>query len=148
MRYFYLFGFFSIILALAFKMNSEELQETRALEDKETLRALVSEIAAIEAEEKPLPELGYEYLKDFVKQNLRYPEDAKNNKIEGNVYLELTIDSSGTVINIKTIKGIGFGCDQEAERLLMDPSIKWRPGLTNNEPVKTRIVLAVLFRIS
>lgn len=67
-----------------------------------------------------LPKLdgGNNSFKKFVEENLRYPEDALKHNIEGIVYLSYDVDDFGNVLNTKIEKGIGFGCDEEALRLI------------------------------
>jgi len=60
---------------------------------------------------------GKKALDDFIKQNLRYPEEAFNNKVEGTVSVDIDIDVQGRVIGTKVKHGIGYGCDEEAKRL-------------------------------
>ena len=55
---------------------------------------------------------------EFVKSNLKYPEDALTNKIEGTVMVDFDIDVYGEVIAAKVKHGIGYGCDEEAVRLV------------------------------
>lgn len=145
MRHIYLFGFCSLILALAFHINAKEIKETKVNKEK-SLDKVLSDIAYIEPEVKPIPELGYDHLNDYIKANMVYPGPAILNNIEGNVYLELTVNHKGSLKKVKTIKGIGYGCDQEAERLLKEAPIKWHPGLENQKPTETKMILAVLFR--
>ena len=52
--------------------------------------------------------------------NLKYPKEAEEKKISGTVILTFDIDSTCQFINIKIEKGIGFGCDEEAIRLLKE----------------------------
>jgi TonB family protein len=54
----------------------------------------------------------------FIYQHLRIPELALQKNIEGTVYLEFGIDFKGNVIETRVIKGLGFGCDEEAERVV------------------------------
>jgi len=56
--------------------------------------------------------------------NLKYPKEAEEKKITGTVILTFDIDSTCHFINIKTVKGIGFGCDEEAIRLLNESQKK------------------------
>ena len=56
-------------------------------------------------------------MKNFISENMRYPKEALENKIEGTVYVRYDIDFKGKVIAAKIVKGIGFGCDEEAKRL-------------------------------
>jgi len=61
---------------------------------------------------------GKEAFQEFVKQNLKYPRQAFENKIEGTVYVMYRVDGLGNVIEVQVTKGIGFGCDEEAARVL------------------------------
>jgi TonB family protein len=67
-----------------------------------------------------LPHLdgGKDLLKKFIKENLDYPEEALKNNIEGDVIIKYKVTGKGEVINPEIIKGIGYGCDEEALRLV------------------------------
>lgn len=67
---------------------------------------------------KPIYEGGQSAMKRFIGENLKYPEEAKGNRIEGTVYVRYSIDNKGKVIATKVVSGIGYGCDEEAERLI------------------------------
>jgi protein TonB len=61
---------------------------------------------------------GKEAFQKFIKENLTYPKKALENKIQGKVLLSYTIDFDGSISEAKVLKGIGFGCDEEAVRLV------------------------------
>ncbi|HNQ62255.1 MAG TPA: energy transducer TonB [Bacteroidia bacterium] len=61
---------------------------------------------------------GNKALDQFIKSNLRYPEAALENKIEGTVSVNLDIDVFGDVIDAKVKHKIGYGCDEEAIRIV------------------------------
>jgi TonB family protein len=67
-----------------------------------------------------LPHLdgGKDLLKKFIKENLIYPEEALKKNIEGDVIIKYKVTGKGEVINSEIIKGIGYGCDEEALRLV------------------------------
>ncbi|MDX1684033.1 MAG: energy transducer TonB [Saprospiraceae bacterium] len=67
---------------------------------------------------KPIYPGGNEAFKSFVKAELKYPEEAVKNKIEGTVRVRYEIDYEGKVIKTRVISGIGYGCDEEAERII------------------------------
>lgn len=67
---------------------------------------------------KPIYPGGQSALRKFIKDNLKYPQTALANKIEGTVFLKYTINHKGKVIETKVLKGIGHGCDAEASRIL------------------------------
>ena len=66
---------------------------------------------------KPIYEGGPKAMKKFIAKNLRYPKEALENKIQGTVYVRFDINRKGKVTDAKVIKGIGYGCDEEAMRL-------------------------------
>ena len=57
-------------------------------------------------------------MKEFVAKNLVYPEEAKAAKIEGKVIVAYDVNGNGKVFNAKIIKGLGYGCDEEALRII------------------------------
>ncbi|REJ83738.1 MAG: energy transducer TonB [Bacteroidetes bacterium] len=61
---------------------------------------------------------GNKAMDQFVSSNLRYPEEAIENKVEGTVAVDFDIDVFGNVIEAKIKHGIGYGCDEEALRLV------------------------------
>ena len=67
-----------------------------------------------------LPEYpgGKEALKKYIKENLKYPEEALQKQIEGIVQLVAQIDDNGHVVGVMIEKGLGAGCDEEATRLI------------------------------
>ena len=84
---------------------------------------------------------GAEALKEFVKQNLRYPNKALIHKIEGNVFLKYEVNETGKVHNVSIINGLEYGCDEEAMRiinLLKYPKVKNR-GIKVNTKFKIKI---------
>jgi len=61
---------------------------------------------------------GKTAFKEYIKKSLIYPEEALEKKIEGIVHLSAQIDDNGTVDEVVVEKGIGYGCDKEAVRLI------------------------------
>jgi len=68
--------------------------------------------------QKPIYDGGMKAMRVLIKKNLKYPEQALAQKVEGTVKVKYDIDYKGRVIKTKVIKGIGHGCDEEAERLV------------------------------
>lgn len=67
---------------------------------------------------KPVYPDGIKGIRKFIAKNMAYPKEALTNKIEGTVYLTYVINYKGKVIKTKVISSLGYGCDQEAERLV------------------------------
>lgn len=83
----------------------------------------------------------------FVGDNMDYPSQARRMGIEGRVYVQFVVDKDGSVTDVKAVKGIGAGCDEEAARVLrMSP--KFKPGKQRGRAVKVRMVLPIIFKLS
>ncbi|HMQ47251.1 MAG TPA: energy transducer TonB [Saprospiraceae bacterium] len=67
---------------------------------------------------QPVYKGGPKAMSDFIKQHLRYPEEALSNGIEGTVYLTYTINNQGKVVDVRIITALGYGCDEEAARVV------------------------------
>jgi len=96
-----------------------------------------------EVQAKPLG--GYESFYDQISKSLRYPKQAQRNQITGKVFVEFIVDKTGAVINLKVLKGIGGGCDEEALRVLA--KTRWEPGRQRGKPVKTRMAMPINFTL-
>lgn len=94
---------------------------------------------------KPVFPGGQEALKKFIRDNMRYPKGAVNSRIEGTVSLKYTINHQGKVIDAKVIKGLGYGCDEEAIRLAR--LLKFEVPKTRNLKVQFHKDLHVHFRL-
>ena len=67
---------------------------------------------------KPIYPGGLKAMRQLIKNNLKYPVKALENKIEGTVYLRYGIDYHGKVSEVKTLQSLGHGCDEEAARIV------------------------------
>jgi TonB family protein len=61
---------------------------------------------------------GSKAMDAFIKQQMQYPEEALKNRVEGTVSVDIDIDVNGKVSSAKVKHGIGYGCDEEALRLV------------------------------
>ena len=98
-------------------------------------------------EENPLPVGGLMAFYRYVATNLAYPEIARRMGIEGNVFIEFVVEKDGAITAVRSLKGIGAGCDEEAVKVINNAP-KWRPGKQRGKPVRVRIVLPIHFRLS
>jgi TonB family protein len=98
-------------------------------------------------EDQPGPEGGMAAFYKHVQKTMKYPRDARRFGIQGRVFVEFEVDEDGELITVKTIKGIGGGCDKEAERVVKN-SPKWNPGKQRGQPVKVRMILPITFKLS
>jgi TonB family protein len=89
------------------------------------------------------PVMGWNEFKKYIKNNLKFPEEAIANQIKGKVILNLEVSNNGTVESTSLLKKLGFGCDEESLRLLKD--VQWVPAYQEGEKVRSTIRIAVKF---
>ncbi len=83
---------------------------------------------------------------EFLRKNLKYPPQAASAGIQGRVFISFVVGADGKIENVQTLKGIGFGCDEEAERVIkLMP--KWKAGRQSGTPVRVKFNLPVVFQM-
>lgn len=87
-------------------------------------------------------------LADLFNKKLKYPQIALENGIEGKVYVSFVITETGEIKDFKVLRGIGYGCDEEAVRLLKLTQGMWTPGALNGKPVKCYMNFPVKFDLN
>ncbi len=100
----------------------------------------------ITVEETAVPTGGYEAFYQYVRQELKYPSQARRMGVEGKVYVQFVIERDGSLSEVKVLKGIGAGCDEEASRVI-SKSPSWQPGKQRGRPVRQRMVLPMTFKL-
>lgn len=86
-------------------------------------------------------------LESFLANSLRYPDKAVREGIEGQVFVCFIVDETGKVTRPEVLKGIGYGCDEEAIRVIKSLP-RWKPGEMNGHPVKVRLRVPFRFRLA
>jgi protein TonB len=90
---------------------------------------------------------GFGPLFDFLRKNLKYPDDAKQFKFEGKVIVKFYVDIDGSLRNPIVLKdGVGGGADVETIRLIKAMP-KWIPGMKNGKAVKVYYTIPVNFQL-
>jgi len=87
---------------------------------------------------------GDEALMMYLAKNITYPIEAKEQGIQGTVFVTFIIETDGSLSNIKILRGIGGGCDEEVIRVVKNMP-EWKPGYHNNEVVRVLFNLPVRF---
>ena len=126
-----------------------EITEETVVEDivfDEPVEEEVAEEIFTIVEDQPAPKGGMAAFYEYVGKKLKYPAQARRMGIEGKVFVEFVVDKDGTITNVKAIKGIGAGCDEEAIRVIQ-ASPKWNPGKQRGRPVKVRMILPITFKL-
>jgi protein TonB len=97
-------------------------------------------------DEQPNYPGGLPALFAYIKSDMKYPKEAVEKGTQGRVFVEYVVEKNGIISNIKILKGIGSGCDEEAKRLFA-ASIKWSPGKLKGEAVRVKMALPIQFKL-
>ena len=125
-----------------------------------------------------LPEFpgGMNEMFGWMNRNVQYPKEALKYGVQGRIIVEFVVEKDGSITNIREIKGAGkdggiivnaykakdesseelkkenedkgrISLQEEAKRVVKAMP-KWTPGRDNGQPVRTKFVLPVMFRLS
>jgi periplasmic protein TonB len=98
-------------------------------------------------EQQPEFSGGYDALANFLRSNMKYPPNARRMQIEGTVHVSFIVSKTGSISDVKILRGIMKECDEEAIRVVQRmPS--WKPGMQNGHPVYVRMVMPLKFRLN
>ncbi len=94
----------------------------------------------------PNPAGGMEGWLDYLSKNVKYPEVARNEGIEGTVYLSFIVQKDGSLADPKVMKGVSKSIDAEAIRVIKEAP-KWEPGTQRGRPVNVMMRLPIRFKL-
>jgi protein TonB len=99
-------------------------------------------------ETAPEPKGGMSGFLKFLSSEIKYPKDARKQKMEGQVLVEFVVSSDGTVRSesVRVIQGVFESIDNEAKRVVIS-SPNWKPGTRNGQPIDMRMVIPIFFRL-
>ncbi|MBN8823553.1 MULTISPECIES: energy transducer TonB [unclassified Spirosoma] len=100
----------------------------------------------LRVEQQPEYPGGMEALRSFLSKNLNYPRAAASAGVSGRVYVSFVVNTDGSLAELQVLKGIGFGCDEEAIRV-MQKMPPWKPGKQSGRAVRVRFNLPISFTL-
>jgi TonB family protein len=92
------------------------------------------------------PKKGLQDVYERIGKSLRYPAEARRFNVQGKVIVQFVVEKDGSIDDVKCIKGIGGGCDEEAVRVVKSLPA-WKPGLVRGQAVRTKYVLPLNFKM-
>ena len=98
-------------------------------------------------EKQPLFPGGEAGFGKYLQKNLRYPAIARENNVQGRVVLTFVVERDGSLTDIKVLRPLGSGTDEEAIRVLKS-SPKWSPGIQNGRPVRVQYSIPINFALA
>lgn len=133
------------------KHSLESLESWRSIRNATIPRFFIfkvtnEEVRFVVVEESARPANGMGGFYQYVYKSLRYPKEARRVRVEGKVFVQFVVERSGELSEVEVIKGIGYGCDEEAIRIVQG-SPPWIPGYQRGKPVRQRYVVPINFRL-
>ena len=89
---------------------------------------------------------GIAAFRDYVQENIEYPDSASKKRIEGTVFLCFVVNTEGSISNVRIIKSVDPLLDMEAKRVVRSAP-RWDPGIHKGKPVKVQYVIPVVFKL-
>jgi protein TonB len=83
----------------------------------------------------------------YLQKNMKYPPIARENNITGRVIVSFVVEKNGDLTDIKVLRGIGGGCDEEAVRVLKSAPA-WKPGVQNGRNVRVAYTMPIFFQLA
>lgn len=127
-------------LPISFKLDNKDkgLTIINVIDDTDSIYTVV----------EVMPEFpgGNEALFSYISNNITYPKEAKKEGVQGRVFLSFVVEKNGEVSHVKTLRGIGGGCDEEAFRVVSQMP-DWKPGLQDGKPVRVEFNLPIKFAL-
>ena len=125
------------VLALLLMVNTNAMAQNKKVANDKVIE---------KAEVMPQFPGGDQAMMDFVAKNVQYPEEAKEKEISGRVMVGFIVEKDGSISDVKVVKGIGGGCDEEAVRVVKAMP-KWKPGKEKGKPVRVSYMMPFTFKL-
>lgn len=138
--------------------DEKEIEEELVVEDmevtedtqiefiEEAVEEVVEEQIFTIVEEMPSFPGGDAALMKYLGSNIKYPAIAKDAGIQGTVFVTFVVDEKGDVKDVKVLRSLGGGTDEEAIRVVKNMP-KWTPGKQRGKAVKVQYNLPIRFTL-
>ena len=127
-----------------------EVEQNEVIEEYVAPEVVEEEVVEQEifqiVEEMPAFPGGEAKLMEYVGKNIKYPQIARETGIQGRVFIGFVVEPDGSVSNVKLLRGIGGGCDEEAMRVVKSMP-KWKPGKQRGKAVRVKYTVPVNFKL-
>ncbi|TWR30448.1 TonB family protein [Mucilaginibacter pallidiroseus] len=90
---------------------------------------------------------GQQAFEKYIVTNLNYPQQARDNHVQGRVIITFVVEKDGSLSNMKVVRSVGSGTDEEAVRVLA-ASPKWKPGMQSGKPVRVQYTVPITFSLA
>lgn len=125
-------------------LAQEEMRIEAPAPHPESARDLDEPLRVVEV----MPEYpgGQQAMFAYIGKELKYPEAAIESNVEGAVVISFVVERDGSIGDVKVLRGIGFGCDEEAVRVVKSMP-NWTPGQQGGKAVRTSFNLPIRYKL-
>ena len=124
--------------------EADETTEVAPVEDEDEESDEVFQFAVIE--DKPSFPGGMEALQVWLVKHTKFPQIAKENGIQGRVFVQFVIGKTGKVSDVKIARGVDPYLDKESKRVVASMP-NWKPGKQRGKPVKVSYIVPINFKL-
>jgi protein TonB len=82
----------------------------------------------------------------YLSKSIKYPSAASRANVSGRVFMSFVVNTDGSIQDVQVLKGLGFGCDEEAMRVVKAMP-KWKPGKQSGRAVRVKYNLPINFQL-
>lgn len=136
-----------ILEDLFFQLQSDSLKYDELVNWNPNEESVYNEVYEIDkVDEKPSFPGGESAMKSYLNSNVKYPDVAQENGVQGRVIVESIIEKDGSMSDVKVIRSVDPSLDREALRVVKAMP-KWTPAKLKGIPVRTKCTIPVVFRL-
>ena len=132
---------FLLISNVSFAQEEVILQTER---DTTTQTVNDSDEVFVFVEDQPVFPGGDEARIKYLQENIKYPKLAKESGIQGTVYVTFVVEKDGSITNVKVLRGVGGGCDEESVRVIKKMPT-WKPGMQRGKAVRVQFNMPIRY---
>lgn len=134
------------------KQNTITIQVAQEREGKpDTIMAIdarpVPQDVFLVVEEQPEYPGGTAALLEYLRTNIKYPQDCRENHIQGRVLVSFIVEPDGSLSNATIVRGVNPSLDAEALRVIQAMP-NWKPGKQHGSAVRVQFTVPITFRLS
>lgn len=125
--------------------DQTEVEEYVPVESEEEEEVVEQEIFMVVEEQPGFPGGDIARLK-YLAENIKYPQMARESGVQGMVYVTFVVEPDGRISNVRILRGIGGGCDEEAVRVIKAMP-RWKAGKQRGKSVRVQFNMPIKFTL-
>lgn len=126
--------------------QQENVLPSQPKDDKQRPEPLTTDTILVVVQKMPEFPGGDRAIMKYLRENINYPEKAMQKGIEGTVYITFMVETDGRITDVKLLRGIGGGCDEEAVRVIENMP-NWKPGEIRDEVSRVAFTMPIRFSL-